>query len=43
LYLVKSHVESLGGKIAIESEVEKGTKFIIHFKIEPDVEQYLAN
>ena len=33
LYLVKSQLESLGGSIAIESEVDKGTTFIIKFKI----------
>ena len=32
LYLVKSQIESMGGKIEIESQVDKGTKFIIHFK-----------
>jgi PAS domain S-box-containing protein len=32
LYLVYNHVTSLGGKIAIESEVNKGAKFIISFK-----------
>lgn len=29
LYLVKSHVESLGGQIDVESEVDIGTKFTI--------------
>lgn len=32
LYLVYHHITSLGGKIAIESEVNKGAKFIISFK-----------
>ena len=32
LYLVKSQIESMGGKIEIESQVDKGTKFIIYFK-----------
>lgn len=32
LYLVYNHVTSLGGKIAIESRVNKGAKFIISFK-----------
>ena len=32
LYLVKSHIESLGGKIEIESEVNLGTKFLLKFK-----------
>lgn len=31
LFLVKSHLEELGGKIEVESEVEKGTTFIISF------------
>lgn len=34
LYLVKSQIESMGGEIKIESEVNKGTKFIINFKKE---------
>lgn len=32
LYLVKSQIESMGGTIAIESEVNKGTRFRINFK-----------
>lgn len=32
LYLVYNHVNSLGGNIAVESEVNMGTKFIISFK-----------
>jgi signal transduction histidine kinase len=32
LYLVKSQVETMGGTISIESEVNKGTSFIITFK-----------
>lgn len=32
LYLVYNHVTSLGGKIDIESEINKGAKFIISFK-----------
>jgi PAS domain S-box-containing protein len=31
LYLVKTQVEALGGTIDIESEVERGTKFILTF------------
>ena len=31
LYLVKSQVETMGGRIAIESEVDKGTTFTITF------------
>ena len=32
LYLVKSQVESMGGTITVESEVDKGTAFTITFK-----------
>lgn len=32
LYLVKSQVESMGGTISLESEVDKGTTFTITFK-----------
>lgn len=32
LYLVKSQVESMGGSISVESEVDKGTTFTITFK-----------
>ncbi|MFY0483919.1 PAS domain-containing sensor histidine kinase [Flavobacterium sp. PLA-1-15] len=32
LYLVKSQIESMGGEIQVDSEVNKGTKFIIKFK-----------
>jgi PAS domain S-box-containing protein len=32
LYLIKSQIESMGGNITVESEVDKGTKFIIYFK-----------
>lgn len=34
LYLVKSQIESMGGEIRVESEVNQGTKFIIKFKNE---------
>jgi len=34
LYLVKSQIESMGGEIRVESEVNEGTKFIIKFKKE---------
>jgi PAS domain S-box-containing protein len=33
LFLTKTQVESLGGSISVESEVNKGTTFIIKFKI----------
>jgi signal transduction histidine kinase len=32
LYLVKTQVEALGGNIRVESEINKGTTFIINFK-----------
>jgi len=32
LFMVKTQVESLGGKISIESEVNKGTRFLIEFE-----------
>ncbi len=32
LFIIKSQVDSLGGKIEVESEVDKGTTFIITFK-----------
>ena len=31
LFMVKNHIESLGGEIEIESKVDVGTKFILHF------------
>ncbi len=31
LYMVKKQVESMGGTIRVESEVNKGTEFIIEF------------
>lgn len=31
LFMVKTHVESLGGKILLKSEINVGTKFIIEF------------
>jgi signal transduction histidine kinase len=34
LYLVHTHVTSLGGKVSVESEVGKGTKFTITFNKE---------
>ncbi|MBD3749755.1 MAG: PAS domain-containing sensor histidine kinase [Sphingobacteriales bacterium] len=32
LYLVKTHINAMGGEIEVESEVGKGTTFIISFK-----------
>ncbi|MEQ9580694.1 MAG: ATP-binding protein, partial [Arenibacter sp.] len=32
LYLVYNHITSLGGKISVESEINKGTTFTITFK-----------
>jgi len=34
LFLVKNQIESMGGKVAVESEVNKGTIFKIYFKHE---------
>lgn len=31
LFLVKSHVESMGGTVFVESQVNVGTRFILHF------------
>lgn len=31
LYMVKTHVESLGGKISVQSEVNHGTDFLLEF------------
>ncbi|WP_445752852.1 sensor histidine kinase, partial [Polaribacter sp.] len=33
LFMVKSQVESLGGKISVESELNVGTEFTIEFKV----------
>jgi len=33
LYMVKNMVEKIGGAIKIESDVNKGTKIIVKFKI----------
>ncbi|CAN0510170.1 unnamed protein product, partial [Phaeothamnion confervicola] len=38
LYLVKSQVESLGGKIEIESQLNVGTTFFVYFKILTDID-----
>jgi signal transduction histidine kinase len=38
LYLVKSQVESLGGRIEIKSQLNAGTTFFIHFKIITDID-----
>ena len=38
LYLVKSQVESLGGKIEIQSQLNVGTTFSIYFKIHSDID-----
>ncbi len=32
LFMVKNQVEALGGKISIQSEINKGTTFIINFE-----------
>lgn len=33
LFMVKTHVESLSGKITVMSEINKGTEFIIEFPV----------
>lgn len=33
LYLVKTQMEAIGGKIEVESEVNKGTRFILYFNV----------
>lgn len=38
LYLVKSQIESLGGKIDIKSQLNVGTTFFIYFKIYSDID-----
>ena len=35
LFMVKSQVQTLGGKISVESEVNKGTTFTIEFELPP--------
>jgi len=32
LFITKNQIESLGGKVKVESEINKGTKFIISLK-----------
>jgi signal transduction histidine kinase len=32
LYLVKTQIEALGGKIDVQSEPNKGTTFFVYFK-----------
>lgn len=38
LYLVKSQVESLGGRIEIKSQLNAGTTFLVYFKILTDID-----
>lgn len=33
LYLVKTQMEALGGRIEVESEVNKGTRFVLYFNV----------
>lgn len=33
LYLVKTQILALGGKIDVESEIDKGTTFNVYFKV----------
>ena len=32
LFITKNHIESLGGKVIVESRVDVGTEFTIYFK-----------
>ncbi|MEO1097935.1 MAG: ATP-binding protein, partial [Bacteroidota bacterium] len=32
LYIVKSQIESMGGRIEVKSAINKGTTFIVYFK-----------
>jgi signal transduction histidine kinase len=41
LYLVKSQLESLGGKISVESELNKGTTFTLTFKVTSDIQEQI--
>ncbi|MBF9237092.1 PAS domain-containing sensor histidine kinase [Hymenobacter sp. BT683] len=36
LYLVKAHMEAMGGQISVRSEVNKGTEFILYFRSRAD-------
>jgi chemotaxis protein histidine kinase CheA len=36
LFMVKTQVETLGGKIGVSSKVNEGTEFIIEFEIPKD-------
>jgi len=38
LYLVKSQIEAVGGRAEVSSELNVGTRFIIHFKIPQEIE-----
>ena len=31
LFMAKNHIESMGGRIEVESEIDKGTTFTIYF------------
>ncbi|MNL40315.1 sensory histidine kinase DcuS [compost metagenome] len=33
LFITKNQIEAMGGKVTLESEVDVGTTFTIHFKI----------
>lgn len=41
LFLVKLQTEALGGKIEVASEIEKGTTFLVKFKLTEDVNEQL--
>lgn len=40
LYLVYNHIDNMGGKIEVKSELNKGTKFTLSFKKEFSLNQY---
>jgi signal transduction histidine kinase len=39
LYLVKSQIAAMGGRVEVESEPDKGTTFILYFRNYTDIEQ----
>jgi len=41
LFLTKLQTEALGGKIEVQSEVDKGTTFLVKFKLTEDVNEQL--
>ncbi|KJD33442.1 histidine kinase [Tamlana nanhaiensis] len=39
LFITKNHIESLGGRVAVESAVDVGSKFIVNFKKSTAIEK----